>query len=988
MYILPLAVERQILFGFFCDRNFLVSFVPFIPPTKKSTHRLTAGMDDIASASTFKVDYAASGRSKCNRCRQSIDDKELRIGPMVQSDKGDFKYPQWHHFHCFEDGWLKKNPGVLSDINSVSGVDQLQFADQKKIKSLVVGGDSTLETKAVTAEEKKLAQENKLMWARREKLEALSNQELASVLEHNHQPNSGKLFGGRMKMLERLADAMTFGPLPKCSVCHNGDFYFSHGEYKCSGSLDEFAKCENRISDIKRGSFAVPDDVSAVHKFLETFRFKGRERTTAVMAGQNPIVVMKNDDEGAGEPHPGSAPAGDESSQHQARARAKRVREEADESLFSLKPFQGTVVMFAGKLSKTQSELEKDIIGGGGTIAKTATAATVCVCTPQEAAGNGSKKGHEAVAGGVLCVSEAWVKASLEAQRRLSSIESSSFVLANPQKNDASRDVLKALGDKYEVERAAQEQRALLEETYKEAPAATKSQVREGIKKVVIKNGAAVEPESGMVECGHVYEPHPGELHTSVMNMTDVTTGKNSFYILQLLEHDNKNKWTVFRKWGRLGDDDIGGTKVTDYPLVSAAKREFEKTFKDKTGNEWRDRKNLKKVYGKFLPLEIDFSDDGSKPGDGAEMKTQGYTGTLPQATQDFVKLVFDIKAMNDALKEMEIDTQKMPLGKLSRNTINEGFKALNELQAILTEASLGSAETAASKGRIVSLTNRFYNFIPHVAPPTGLALLESLEQVKVKSELLSALQDLEVASKMVSAPSEGEHPIDAHYKKLKTNLTLVDRSSADFKRVSDYIQNTHGHTHTTYVLELVDLWEVEREGEASRFKPYETNPNRMMLWHGSRLTNWGGILSQGLRIAPPEAPSTGYMFGKGVYFADMSSKSANYCFTTSEKTTGVLMLCEVALGNMKEYKSAHYVDGLPKPYISTKGVGQYMPDPKGDYVDRNGCVMPMGKGTKSNVNDTTLLYNEFIVYDVQQIRTRYVMRVNFKYHKKTGTFH
>jgi poly [ADP-ribose] polymerase len=35
----------------------------------------------------------------------------------------------------------------------------------------------------------------------------------------------------------------------------------------------------------------------------------------------------------------------------------------------------------------------------------------------------------------------------------------------------------------------------------------------------------------------------------------------------------------------------------------------------------------------------------------------------------------------------------------------------------------------------------------------------------------------------------------------------------------------------------------------------------------------------QGLRIAPPEAPVTGYMFGKGVYFADSSSKSANYWY-------------------------------------------------------------------------------------------------------------
>ena len=46
---------------------------------------------------------------------------------------------------------------------------------------------------------------------------------------------------------------------------------------------------------------------------------------------------------------------------------------------------------------------------------------------------------------------------------------------------------------------------------------------------------------------------------------------------------------------------------------------------------------------------------------------------------------------------------------------------------------------------------------------------------------------------------------------------------------------------------------------------------NRKLLFHGSRISNMCGILSQGLRIAPPEAPVTGYMFGKGVYFADMS---------------------------------------------------------------------------------------------------------------------
>ena len=75
-----------------------------------------------------------------------------------------------------------------------------------------------------------------------------------------------------------------------------------------------------------------------------------------------------------------------------------------------------------------------------------------------------------------------------------------------------------------------------------------------------------------------------------------------------------------------------------------------------------------------------------------------------------------------------------------------------------------------------------------------------------------------------------------------------------------------------------------------------------MLLWHGSRLTNWMGILSQGLRIAPPEAPVTGYMFGKGVYFADVSSKSANYCYATKSKNVGLILLCEVCLNICVHY--------------------------------------------------------------------------------------
>ena len=136
--------------------------------------------------------------------------------------------------------------------------------------------------------------------------------------------------------------------------------------------------------------------------------------------------------------------------------------------------------------------------------------------------------------------------------------------------------------------------------------------------------------------------------------------------------------------------------------------------------------------------------------------------------------------------------------------------------------------------------------------------------------------------SSSLVAPTAGPppHPADAHYDSLHTRLKPIPRTDPTHALLDQYMQQTHAATHSSYTLELTQAFEVEREGEKEAFKDVG---NRKLLWHGSRLTNWAGILSGGLRIAPPEAPATGYMFGKGLYFADMSSKSANYCFATAE---------------------------------------------------------------------------------------------------------
>ena len=52
-------------------------------------------------------------------------------------------------------------------------------------------------------------------------------------------------------------------------------------------------------------------------------------------------------------------------------------------------------------------------------------------------------------------------------------------------------------------------------------------------------------------------------------------------------------------------------------------------------------------------------------------------------------------------------------------------------------------------------------------------------------------------------------------------------------------MQNSHGHTHGAYTLEILDLFSVDRH------TPAPPHGNTMLLWHGSRLANWAGILGQ-----------------------------------------------------------------------------------------------------------------------------------------------
>mmetsp|Transcript_16327 Transcript_16327/g.13999 ORF Transcript_16327/g.13999 Transcript_16327/m.13999 type:complete len:166 (+) Transcript_16327:8339-8836(+) len=162
---------------------------------------------------------------------------------------------------------------------------------------------------------------------------------------------------------------------------------------------------------------------------------------------------------------------------------------------------------------------------------------------------------------------------------------------------------------------------------------------------------------------------------------------------------------------------------------------------------------------------------------------------------------------------------------------------------------------------------------------------------------------------------------------------------------------------------------------------------NRMYLWHGSKISNYMGILSEGLRIAPPEAPTTGYMFGKGIYLADTFQKSYNYCqdwaADSRHRNFKLVMLCETALGDMYEKYNAEFITKLEPPYKSTKGLGKRGPNFNQNVTLINGAVVPLGDhihyeyfDKDGNREYPVLNFNEYIVYDLSQVRIRYIIQV------------
>lgn len=932
----------------------------------------SGGAAKSAIKSDFATEYAKSGASMCKGCSAKISKGEVRLGKMNYEDPravmhGPFL--MWHHVDCFvarrdELMFTKdKSPKILTGFMDLREKDRDTIFDKLgkgdpsaaptvKRKSEnddeVAAGPSAKKVKteknADSGSEKVLEKQTKMIWKIRDKLSKEgSTSAVKELLDYNNQ----FLVTGEKDVLDVAADMLAFGALRLCPDCKKRGSKegklkrVGNDGYSCQGYLEGgFTKCQFTTLKPERKAVKIPKQfidvpILAKYKYAPLDRiFPPSSNKPKSLTSPQPTTGLKTE--------------------------VKQENGTTNGEKQEKGPLHGMKFTIVGTLTKLPNiEMKRGIEKLGGICQKDIVEdSAACFATKEtlEDMGTEIKKARKFE---VQVLSEDFFT---KLQERISKGKAVGVPALIEKFNiaDWGSDPNERIGD---VPDEIQSKSAM-EKLYCKSSS--------GKVTMKVKGGAAVDPDSGLEDTASVFRENKS-IYNAILNAVDVQGGKNSYYKLQVLKHDKKDRFYVFRAWGRVGTT-IGGNKLEDFDSKYDAVIHFKSLYEEKTGNVWEKRADFVKQPKKFYPVDLDYGEESSEV--MKLSKDAGSKSKLPKAVQDLVRLIFDVERMKQDMIEFEIDLKKMPLGKLSKAQIQAGYQILTEALAAITDAPSDAATL------VLDATNRFFTIVPHDFGLQNPPLLDSKEIIIQKTQMLDSLMDMEIAYNLMKSDTADSDvdPIDSHYAKLNTDISLVPKDSEGFKTIQKYVENTHGETHSSYTLEIEDVFKVSRKGESSRFKAFKQLP-RQLLWHGSRISNYAGILSTGLRIAPPEAPVTGYMFGKGIYFADMVSKSANYCHTSKSSPLGLMMLCDVALGNMHELKQADYITKLPKGKQSCKGVGKMAPNPEEGKTTKDGVLIPSGKWKKlEGTEDSSLLYNEFIVYDVGQVSMKYLIKTKFSY--------
>lgn len=405
-------------------------------------------------------------------------------------------------------------------------------------------------------------------------------------------------------------------------------------------------------------------------------------------------------------------------------------------------------------------------------------------------------------------------------------------------------------------------------------------------------------------------------LRKKLLNFASISANSNKFYKMELQEGKGEYPFRIYTEYGRIGQNPKREGRY--YHSLGEAFDDFEKILKQK----------LRKGYKEVLVEE-----DGDSQV-RVTVKKKASPKDLSQVKDKVLRLIGKFYEYATSYLTKAIET---PLGKLSSTQVAKGLEILHKIEDLLDRG-------VTDWHLYEQLSNEFYSYIPVIfgnrVDPRRF-LIDNYQKLNEQKDLLG------VMSSVVQAQSTLEKTLQEKYEALNIELKALRRNSKEYKRLVEKVKSTRGDNHH-FDFDIQEIYEVVRMPNHTQFNPYRVET--MELFHGTRNENMLSIMQNGLKIKPKSAVHTGSMFGAGIYFADCSTKSAQYCWgwgtDRNPNSEYYLLVCEVATGRIKKYEYAQpHLVSAPRPYNSVMGV----------------------KGP-------TLLHNEYIVYRENQVKIKYII--------------
>ncbi len=408
----------------------------------------------------------------------------------------------------------------------------------------------------------------------------------------------------------------------------------------------------------------------------------------------------------------------------------------------------------------------------------------------------------------------------------------------------------------------------------------------------------------------------------------ETNSNKNKYYRLELVRD------TVQIEYGRVG----GGKQITSY---AGGQKIFDRKVREK----------LKKGYTESK-IDLDIVEESTN-------STQNVMDTaMEQIVTDKLSKILILKLVQQNIHNITNNTKikydiktgyfKTALGIITKAGVNEALDLLEKLTKLVSKKTFKDSE------KFRDLNNKYFSIIP-----TRIStlrefnnLLMNITKIEAQKDiceaLLSSIDIIATEKAKIKASAEGtevkkEILFDAEV------LTLKDKK--EFKRINDLFNNSKNsrHGHNSYKVSQIYTIALDKE-----VKEYRNDlNNHMELFHGTKVSNLLSILKSGL-LMPKYSPgqTTGYMYGQGLYFANQSTKSLNYCdgmYWAKGKSTGkiYMFVADIAMGNYQ------------------------VPTRSRNAKPESGYDSYWAKSGKSGI-----MNDEMIVFNNNQIKLKYILEI------------